>query len=56
MNITEKKISLVNINMTQEEAHALAQELDLLINTVRPKNKLYPKLKGLFELLDERML
>ena len=64
MELIEIKVSMVSIRMTPEDAHAIAQELDMVINPptynlkrarVKGSSK-YPKLGQLFALLDERML
>ena len=60
MELIEIKVSMVSIRMTAEEAHAVAQELDMVINPPTLKRarskRQYHKLDQLFALLDERML
>ena len=56
MDLSEKKISFFSIGMTPEEAHAIAQELDMVVNIRQETAKKYPKLNELFGLLDRRML
>ncbi len=55
MELSSDKVTLVKFLLTEKEAHALAQELDKVLNTKRPTEPNL-MLSEMFSLLDNRFL